>query len=84
MREIVNIQDRETGGWINCEGKFVLPHDQHLYNTPHSLPPELARYGDLVRVVRLRPPVQTKYGPKPDVLEYIPNYAPWRVLRGTT
>ena len=40
---------------------------------PHSLPPDLARYGDLVRVLRLRPPVQTKYGLKPDVLEYIPN-----------
>jgi hypothetical protein len=37
-------QDRDTGGWINCEEKFVLPHDQHLYTMPHPLPHELDRY----------------------------------------
>jgi hypothetical protein len=78
------IQDRETAGWINCEGKFVLPHDQHLYTAPHGLPPDLARYGDLVRVLRLRPTVHTKYGPKQDVLEYIPNdLYTWSFVKNT-
>jgi hypothetical protein len=78
------IQDRDTGGWINCEGQFVLPHDQHLYTAPHGLPPQLDRYGDLVRVLRLRPTVQTKYGPKPDVLEYIPNdLYTWSFVKNT-
>jgi hypothetical protein len=40
---------------------------------PHHLPQELDRYGDLIRVLRYRPTVQTKFGPKPEVLEYIPN-----------
>jgi hypothetical protein len=78
------IQDRETAGWINCEGKFVLPHDQHLYTAPHRLPLDCARYGDLVRVLRLRPTVHTKYGPKPDVLEYIPNdLYTWSFVKNT-
>ncbi len=67
------IQDRGTGGWINCEGQFVLPQDQHLYTMPHHLLPlDLDRYEDLVRVLRYRPTAQTKHGPRPEVLEYIP------------
>ncbi len=77
-------QDRDTDGWINCEGKFVLPHDRHLYTVPHPLPLELDRYGDLVRVLRYRPTVQTKFGPKPEVLEYILNdLYTWSFVKST-
>ncbi len=31
------IQDRNTGGWINCEGQFVAPADQSMYMLAHSL-----------------------------------------------
>jgi hypothetical protein len=77
------IQDRNTGGWVNCEGLFVLPADQYLYTMPHSLPPDLDKYGDLVRVLRYRPTV--KYTTKPDVLEYLPNedkYT-WKFVKST-
>jgi hypothetical protein len=78
------IQDRDTGGWINCEGGFAHPDDLGMYTMPHRLPPELDRYGDLIRVLRYRPTVQTRFGPKPDVLEYIPNdkYS-WKFVKST-
>jgi hypothetical protein len=65
------IQDRDTGGWINCEGQFVAPADQSMHSMPHSLPPDLEKYGDMVRVLRYIP--NLKYTTKPDVLKYIPN-----------
>ena len=66
------IQDRDTGGWINCEGKFVLPHDKHLYSKPHPLPLELDRYGDLVRVLRYRPTVH---------ISSVSNQKSWNIYR---
>ena len=76
------IQDRDTGGWINCEGQFVLPADQAMYTMPHKLPLDLDRYGDLVRVLRYRP--NLKYTTKPDVLEYIPNEKyTWKFVKST-
>ena len=88
MRKAINspyervIQDRDTGGWINCEGQFVLPADQSMYTMPHQLPPDLDKYGDMVRVLRYRP--NLKYTTKPDVLEYIPNdkYT-WKFVKST-
>jgi hypothetical protein len=88
MRRAINspyervIQDRDTGGWINCEGQFVLPDDTHLYCMPHKLPVDLDKYGDLVRVLRYRPVL--RYTTKPDVLEYIPNdkYT-WKFVKHT-
>ena len=88
MRRAINspyervIQDRDTGGWINCEGQFVLPDETHLYCMPHKLPPDLDKYGDMVRVLRYRP--QIKYTIRPDVLEYIPNdkYT-WKFVKHT-
>jgi hypothetical protein len=76
------IQDRDTGGWINCEGEFVRPDDLSMYPMPHKLPPELDKYGDMVRVLRYRPVL--KFTIKPDVLEYIPNdkYT-WKFVKST-
>ncbi len=88
MRRAINspyervIQDRDTGGWINCEGKFVPPNETHFNCMPHKLPLDLDKYGDLVRVLRYRP--QIKYTIRPDVLEYIPNdkYT-WKFVKHT-
>ncbi len=76
------IQDRDTGGWINCEGQFLAPADQSMHSMPHSLPPDLEKYGDMVRVLRYRP--NLKYTTKPDVLQYIPNNKyTWKFVKST-
>ena len=88
MRRAINspyertFQDRDTGGWINCEGQFVKPDDLSRYIMPHKLPYELDKYGDLVRVLRYRP--QLRYTQKPEVLEYVPNdkYT-WKFVKHT-
>ena len=76
------IQDRDLGGWINCEGAFVRPEDLPMYPMSHHLPPDLDKYGDLVRVLRYRPPSQSRW--RQDVLEYIPNdkYT-WKFVKST-
>jgi hypothetical protein len=53
-----------------------------MYPMSHNLPPDLDKYGDLVRVLRYRPPAQSRW--RQDVLEYIPNdkYT-WKFVKST-
>jgi hypothetical protein len=64
------IQDRYTGGWHDCEGRFAPPSAArekipYWYNLPY----ESNKLGDFIRVLRNRP---CKMGVVPQ-LEYVPN-----------
>ncbi len=64
------IQDRYTGGWLDCEGGFVpLPEERNKYPLWYFLPQESNKLGDFIKVLRNRP---CKPGATPD-LEYLPN-----------
>jgi hypothetical protein len=66
------IQDRYTGGWLDCEGVFVpLPEERNKYPLWYFLPHESHKLGDFIKVLRNRP---CKPGAAPD-LEYLPNSA---------
>ncbi len=64
------IQDRHTGGWHDCEGRFAPPTAPRE-KTPYwyYLPYESNKLGDFIRVLRNRP---CKMGVVPQ-LEYVPN-----------
>ncbi len=64
------IQDRYTGGWLDCEGIFVpLPEERNKYPLWYYLPNESNKLCDFIKVLRDRP---CKPGAIPD-LEYLPN-----------
>ncbi len=64
------IQDRYTGGWLDCEGAFVpLPEERNKYPLWYYLPNESKQLGDFIKVLRNRP---CKPGATPD-LEYLSN-----------
>ena len=64
------IQDRYTGGWLDCEGIFVpLPEERNKYPYWYYLPNESNKLGDFIKVLRVRP---CKPGAIPD-FEYLPN-----------
>ncbi len=64
------IQDRYTGGWLDCEGIFVpLPEERNKYPLWYYLPNESKQLGDFIKVLRSRP---CKPGAIPD-LGYLPN-----------
>jgi hypothetical protein len=64
------VQDRYTGGWLNCEGDFVpLPEERNKYPLWYYLPNESSKLGDFIQVLAKRP---CKPGATPD-LEYLPN-----------